>query len=105
MTIGNRVLIGPNVTIITERHDKEVQSRRDGVVYAQPVEIGDDCWIGVGTTILPGVTIGRGTVIGAHSMVIRDIPPMSVAWGAPARVVQGITDPDAVDTGIVVTDY
>jgi acetyltransferase-like isoleucine patch superfamily enzyme len=105
VTIGNRVLIGPNVTIITERHDKDVQSRRDGIVYAQPVQIGDDCWIGVGTTILPGVTIGRGAVIGACSVVTRDIPPMSVAWGAPARVVHGVPDPDAMESEIMVTDY
>ncbi|KAL1964708.1 hypothetical protein VTN77DRAFT_6734 [Rasamsonia byssochlamydoides] len=95
VTIGDRVMIGPNVTIVTEGHDKDVQSRRDGTVYAKPVSIGDDCWIGVGTTILPGVSIGKGTTIGAGSVVTRDIPPFSVAWGVPARVVDRVKDPDA----------
>jgi acetyltransferase-like isoleucine patch superfamily enzyme len=97
VTIGNRVLIAPNVTILTERHDKDVQSRRDGVVYARPVTIGDDCWIGAGATILPGVTIGNGTTIGAGSVVTKDIPSFSVAWGVPARVIHGVDDPDAAD--------
>lgn len=94
VTIGNRVLIAPNVTIVTERHDKEIQSRRNGIVYTRPVSIGDDCWIGVGATILPGVSIGKGTVIGAGSLVTRDIPPFTVAWGAPARVIHDVDDPD-----------
>lgn len=59
VTIGDRVLIGPNVTIITELHEKSIVSRRGGNVFARPVTIEDDCWIGVGTTILPGVTIGK----------------------------------------------
>lgn len=92
VTIGDGVLIGPNVTIITERHDIEIQSRRDGIVYAQPVTIGDDCWIATGATILPGVTIGNGCVIGAGSVVTRDIPPYSVAWGVPARVEKRVED-------------
>jgi acetyltransferase-like isoleucine patch superfamily enzyme len=95
VTIGSRVLIAPNVTIVTERHGVEVQSRRDGIVYAQPVTIGDDCWIGVNATILPGVTIGKGSVIGAGAVVTRDIPPFSLAWGVPARVQKKVDDPDA----------
>lgn len=86
--IGDRVLIGPNVTIVTELHDKDMGSRRD--VHAHPVIIEEDSWIGVGTTILPGVTIGKGSVIGAGSIVTRDIPPFSVAWGDPARVVERV---------------
>ena len=59
VTIGNGVLIGPNVTIVTERHDKDIQSRRDGIVYARPVSIGDDCWIGAGllTRVVGGVIL------------------------------------------------
>lgn len=92
MSFGNRVLIGPNVTIVTELHEKEITSRRNGNVFTKPVTIEDDCWIGVGTTILPGVTIGKGSVIGAGSVVTRDIPPFSVAWGDPARVVKSVKD-------------
>ncbi|KAL2005831.1 hypothetical protein VTN00DRAFT_10324 [Thermoascus crustaceus] len=98
VTIGHRVLIAPNVTILTERHDKDVQSRRDGIVYTRPVSIGDDCWIGAGATILPGVTIGKGTTIGAGSVVTKSIPPFSVAWGVPARVIHDVDDPDAKPT-------
>ncbi|KUL91245.1 hypothetical protein ZTR_01760 [Talaromyces verruculosus] len=100
VTIGNKVLIGPNVTIVTELHEKEIMSRRSGKVFAKPVTIEDDCWIGVGTTILPGVTIGRGSVIGAGSIVTRDIPPASVAWGNPARVVELVGDANAVFAGM-----
>lgn len=96
VTIGNRVLIGPNVTIVTELHEKGIMSRRSGKVFAKPITIEDDCWVGVGTTILPGVTIGRGSVIGAGSIVTRDIPPGTVAWGDPARVVETVGDADAV---------
>jgi acetyltransferase-like isoleucine patch superfamily enzyme len=90
VTIGDRVLIGPNVTIVTELHDKDISSRGD--VHAHPVTIEEDCWIGVGTTILPGITIGKGSVIGAGSVVTRSIPPFSVAWGDPARVVEPVKD-------------
>jgi acetyltransferase-like isoleucine patch superfamily enzyme len=100
VTIGNKVLIGPNVTIVTELHEKEIMSRRSGKVFAKPVTIEDDCWIGVGTTILPGVTIGRGSVIGAGSIVTRDIPSASVAWGNPARVVELVGDANAVFAGM-----
>ncbi|EED24237.1 conserved hypothetical protein [Talaromyces stipitatus ATCC 10500] len=100
VSIGNRVLIGPNVTIVTELHEKEIMSRRSGKVFAKSVTIEDDCWIGVGTTILPGVTIGKGSVIGAGSIVTRDIPPASVAWGNPARVVEPVNDAGAVFAGI-----
>lgn len=86
------------MTILTERHDKDVQSRRDGIVYTRPVSIGDDCWIGAGATILPGVTIGKGTTIGAGSVVTKSIPPFSVAWGVPARVIHDVDDPDAKPT-------
>lgn len=100
VTIGDRVLVGPNVTIVTELHEKEIMSRRSGKVFAKPVTIEDDCWIGVGTTILPGVTIGRGSVIGAGSIVTRDVPPASVAWGDPARVVEHVSDANAVFAGM-----
>ncbi|KAI0868094.1 putative sugar O-acetyltransferase [Hypoxylon argillaceum] len=59
VTIGNRVLFGPFVSIFAATHETEVQSRRDGIEFAKPVVIGDDCWIGGNVTIMPGVTIGR----------------------------------------------
>jgi acetyltransferase-like isoleucine patch superfamily enzyme len=90
VTIGNRVLFGPWVSIFSATHDTEVQSRRNFVEYAKPVTIGDDCWIGGNTTIMPGVAIGKGCTVGAGSVVTKDIPDFSVAIGAPARVVKTV---------------
>lgn len=96
VTIGNRVLFGPFVSIFAATHETEVQSRREGIEYAKPVTVGDDCWIGGNTTIMPGVTIGKGCTIGASSVVTKDIPDFSVAMGSPARVVKKVTPlPDA----------
>lgn len=91
VTIGDRVLFGPYVSIFAATHETEVQSRRDGVEFARPVTIGNDCWIGGQTTILPGVAIGNGCTIGAGSVVTKDIPPFSVAVGSPARVIKKVS--------------
>ncbi|KAM0551367.1 hypothetical protein ACHAPJ_008476 [Fusarium lateritium] len=90
VTIGDRVMMGPNVMISTATHETEVASRRANIEYAYPITIGDDCWIGGGVTILPGVTIGEGCTIGAGAVVTRDIPAWSVALGTPARVVKKV---------------
>lgn len=94
VTIGARVMIGPNVSIFTATHETEVQSRRDDIEYAKPVSIGDDCWIGGHAVILPGVTIGKGCTIAAGSLVTKDVPEWSVAMGNPARVVRKVTPVD-----------
>lgn len=91
VTIGDRVMFGPNVSILTATHETEVQSRRDDVEYARPITIGDDCWVGGHVVILPGVTVGEGCTIAASSVVSRDVPAWSVAMGAPARVVRKVT--------------
>lgn len=91
VTIGNRVMFGPFVSIFSATHETEVQSRRDYIEYARPVTIGDDCWIGGNVTIMPGVTIGKGSTVAAGSIVTRDIPEFSVAMGTPARVVKKVT--------------
>ncbi|EXJ78187.1 acetyltransferase [Capronia epimyces CBS 606.96] len=91
VTIGDRVMFGPNVSIFAATHETEVQSRRDNVEFAKPVTIGDDCWIGGRVIILPGVTIGQGCTIGAGAVVTRDVPAWSVAMGSPARVVKTVT--------------
>jgi acetyltransferase-like isoleucine patch superfamily enzyme len=88
--IGSNVIIGPYCIIQTGNHrfdqiDKPI--RLQGYVK-DPVRIGDDCWLGANVIVLPGVTIGRGSVIGAGSVVTQDIPPYSVAVGNPARVVK-----------------
>ena len=85
------------VSIFSATHEVEVQSRRDGIEFARPVTIGDDCWIGGNVTIMPGVNIGKGCTIGAGSVVTKDIPEFSVAIGSPAKVVKKVTPlPDVI---------
>ena len=96
VTIGDRVMVGPNVSIFSATHETEVQSRRDNVEYTRPVTIGDDCWIGGHVVILPGVEIGEGTTIAAGAVVTKSIPAWSVAVGSPARVVKKVKPLDPV---------
>lgn len=90
VSIGDRVMMGPNVSIFAATHETEVENRRMNIEYTKPVRIGDDCWIGGHAVILPGVTIGEGCTIAAASVVTKDIPPWSVAMGSPARVVRKV---------------
>ena len=90
VTIGDRVLFGPGVSIFAATHETDVASRRAGVEYAREVTIGNDCWIGGHTVVMPGVTIGDGVTVGAGSVVTRDIESWSVAIGSPARVVKKV---------------
>lgn len=90
VTIGDNCFIGPNVSIFTACHPLEAEERNKGVEWAEPVTIGDSVWFGGDVTVCPGVTIGDGCVIGAGSVVTRDIPPHTVAVGTPARVIKKI---------------
>lgn len=88
ITIGSHVFIGPNVQIYTPQHPMDYMRRRTLEEINEPVVIGNDCWIGGGTVILPGVTVGDRCVIGAGSVVVKDIPSDSVAVGNPAKVIR-----------------
>ncbi|NDV46577.1 sugar O-acetyltransferase [Paludibacter sp. 221] len=88
--IGDNVFIAPNVGIYTAGHPLDAKQRREGLEYAKPVTIGNDVWIGANVTILPGVTIGDNSVIGAGSVVTKDIPANSLAVGNPCRVIRQI---------------
>ncbi|KAF7551734.1 hypothetical protein G7Z17_g4790 [Cylindrodendrum hubeiense] len=86
--IGDRVQMGPNVSLFGAGHETSVLSRIKFVEFGHPIRIEDDCWIGGNVTILPGVTIGRGSTVGAGAVVTKSIPAYSVALGAPAKVVK-----------------
>lgn len=90
--LGNKVLCGANVTITdTDVHPIDPVKRRNKKdAPSKPVIIGDDVWLGMNVVVLKGVTIGYGTVVAANSVVTKDIPPMVVAAGLPAKIVKKI---------------
>ncbi len=88
ITIGDYTLIGPNVQIYTPHHPMKYIERRMPKEYSYPVNIGNDCWIGGSAIICPGVTIGDRSVIGAGSVVTKDIPADCIAVGNPARIIK-----------------
>ena len=105
VTVGKRCNFGPNVTIVTPMHPMIAAERRavlgpDGkparLCWAKPVHIGNDCWFGANVVVCPGVSVGDGCVIGAGSVVTRDIPANSFAAGNPCRVIREITEADSM---------
>ena len=92
--IGERTMIGPNVTIATAGHPMLPALRERGLQFNAPVRIGRNCWIGAGAIVLPGVSIGDESIIGAGSVVTRDIPALVVAAGNPCRVLRPIGEED-----------
>nr|WP_276870583.1 sugar O-acetyltransferase [Fournierella massiliensis] len=92
--LGDNVMIGPNVTISTAAHPIHPGLRRLAAQYNKPVTVEKNVWIGAGCILLPGVTIGENSVIGAGSVVSRDIPANVVAFGTPCRVVRPIDEKD-----------
>jgi maltose O-acetyltransferase len=88
--IGDDVQIGPNVQLLTAYHPVAAGPRRDKWETAAPIVIGDNVWLGGGVIVLPGVTIGADTVVGAGAVVTRDLPPGVVAVGNPARVLRTV---------------
>ena len=91
---GRHCLIGPQCGIYTAVHPLDPVQRSSALEYAKPVTVGNDVWMGGHVTVLPGVSIGDGTVIGAGSVVTHDIPAGVVAAGNPCRVLRGISDGD-----------
>ena len=88
VTIGSHVFCGPNVQIYTATHPLDFQMRRDGLESGSPIAIGDDVWIGGGSIICPGVSIGARSVIGAGSVVTKNVPSGVLAFGNPCRVAR-----------------
>ena len=94
--IGDGTMLGPNVTIATAGHPILPALRRLGYQYNAPVHIGKNCWLGAGVIVLPGITIGDDTVVGAGSVVTHDLPGGVVAVGVPCRVLRPIDESDKV---------
>lgn len=92
--VGDNVMFGPNVIIATAGHPVDPPLREKVAQFNIPVRIGKNVWIGAGAIVLPGVTIGEHSVIGAGSVVTKDIPPNVVAVGNPCRVLREINDRD-----------
>lgn len=85
VTIGDKTQIGPGVQILTADHPREAAERVTGAEWGKPITIGRNVWIGGGAIILPGVTIGNDAIVGAASVVTRDVPPAAIVRGNPAR--------------------
>jgi maltose O-acetyltransferase len=100
VAIGDRVQIASAVQILAADHPLDVETRASGLENGGPIVIDDDAWIGGGAILCPGVTVGRGSVIGAGSVVTRDIPPDVVAVGNPCRVLRELKHTYAVDKGL-----
>lgn len=92
--VGDQTMFGPHVTIATAGHPIDPELRGQGLQYNMPVHIGRNCWLGAGVVVLPGVTIGDDTVIGAGSVVTKNIPSGVVAAGNPCRVLREVGEKD-----------
>ena len=92
--VGDHTMLGPNVTLATAGHPIYPPLREKGYQFNVPVRIGKNCWLGAGVIVMPGVTIGDNTVIGAGSVVTKDIPANVVAVGNPCRVMRPISEHD-----------
>lgn len=104
--IGDNVFFGPNCMLATPVHpllgeERRLRVKEDGTVYdleyAKPITIGNDCWLASNVVVCGGVTIGDGCVIGAGSVVTRDIPANSFAAGNPCRIIRQITEQDSIE--------
>ncbi|MCE7044456.1 sugar O-acetyltransferase [Dyadobacter sp. CY312] len=88
VTIGNNVLFAPGVSLYTAGHPADTQQRINGLEYAYPISIGNNVWLGGNVIVLPGVSIGDNTIIGAGSVITKDIPANVIAVGNPCRVIR-----------------
>lgn len=92
--VGSRTMFGPNVTIATAGHPILPELRARGLQYNAPVHIGENCWLGAGVIVLPGIKIGDRVVIGAGSVVTHDLPSDVVAYGNPCKVARPVNEHD-----------
>lgn len=88
ISIGKNTQIGPNCQLVTPNHPIDYIERRKPIERCSPIKIGEDCWLGTGVIVCPGVTIGDRSIIGAGSVVVKDIPSDSMAVGNPCKVIK-----------------
>jgi maltose O-acetyltransferase len=93
LVIGDRASLGPNVTLVLSSHPNRSRIRPVAPVRRGSIRIAPDAWIGAGAVILPGVTIGRGAVVGALAVVAADVPPLTIVAGQPAKTLSELTPP------------
>ena len=93
ITIGDRASFAPRVTLVTSSHPNESRIRPFAPVTQGPIVIEADAWLGAGVVVLPGVRIGRGAVVGSNSVVTRDVPPLHVVAGQPAKTIRVLETP------------
>ena len=91
---GSDVLVGPGCTFVTVDHALEPERRLKGVIQCKPITVGNNVWFGAEVTVCPGVTIGDSCVIGAGSVVVKDLPANAVAAGNPCKVVRSVPKKD-----------
>lgn len=94
VTFGDNVFIGPNCGFYTPQHPLDSETRIKGVEYAFPIKVGNNVWFGGNVIVMPGVNIGDNTIIGAGSVVTKDIPSGVIAAGNPCKVIREITEAD-----------
>ena len=92
--VGDKVMFGPNVTVATANHPLDAELRSRGLQYNKDVDIGENAWIGANVVIVPGVHIGKNSIIGAGSVVTKDIPDDVLAVGVPCRVLRAVGEHD-----------
>ena len=93
--LGDNVLVGPKVSFYTAMHPIDAKQREQWLVYAKPITVEDNVWIGGSATILGGVTIGKNAIVGAGAVVTKDVEPNTIVVGNPARVLRKITAEDS----------
>lgn len=97
ITFGDNVMVGPDCTFVTATHPVEPEKRLAGYMRFKPISVGNNVWFGAGVLVCPGVTIGDNCVIGAGSVVVKDIPANHVAAGNPCKIIRDLTGDDKTE--------